>query len=82
MCVILCGYRPQMENMLRISNPGLSGRFARENALEFEDFNDDELLHKFSMECAASRVVAPISVKKHAVERLAKLRSMPNFGNE
>jgi len=80
MCVILCGYRPQMENMLRISNPGLSSRFALENALQFEDFSDAELLLKFSMDCAALRVVARMSVKLHAVERLAKLRNMPNFG--
>jgi hypothetical protein len=70
-----------MENMLRISNPGLSSRFALENALQFDDFSDAELLLKFSMECAASRVVAPMSVKKHAAARLAKLRNMPNFGN-
>ena len=79
-CVILCGYRPQMENMLRISNPGLSSRFALENALQFEDFSDAELLFKFSMDCTSMRVVAPMSVKLHAVERLAKLRNMPNFG--
>lgn len=70
-----------MENMLRISNPGLSSRFALENALQFDDFTDAELLLKFSMDCVASRVLAPMSVKKHAVERLAKLRNMPNFGN-
>ena len=69
-----------MENMLRISNPGLSSRFALENALQFEDFSDAELLLKFSMDCAALRVVARMSVKLHAVERLAKLRNMPNFG--
>ena len=80
MCVILCGYRPQMENMLRISNQGLSSRFALENALQFEDFSDAELLLKFSMDCAAMRVVARMPVKLHAVERLAKMRNMPNFG--
>jgi hypothetical protein len=69
-----------MENMLRISNPGLSSRFAPENALEFEDFSDAELLLKFSMDCAALRAVARMSVKLHAVERLAKMRNMPNFG--
>ncbi len=79
-CVILCGYRPQMENMLRISNPGLSSRFALENALQFEDFTNAELLVKFSMDCTALRCVAPMSVKLYAVERLAKLRNMPNFG--
>ena len=69
-----------MEIMLRISNPGLSSRFALENALQFEDFSDAELLFKFSMDCTSMRVVAPMSVKLHAVERLAKLRNMPNFG--
>ena len=69
-----------MENMLRISNPGLSSRFALENALQFEDFSDAELLLKFRMDCIAMRVVVPMSVKLHAVERLAKLRNMPNFG--
>ena len=39
-CVLLLGYRKEMERFLRKGNPGLARRFQLENAFEFEDFDD------------------------------------------
>lgn len=42
-CVLLLGYKEQMEEMFRDVNPGLARRFPLESAFVFEDFNDDEM---------------------------------------
>ena len=44
MCVIMAGYRPQMEQLFRnCKNPGLKRRFNIGEAFLFEDFTDDEI---------------------------------------
>lgn len=37
-CVLLLGYRAEMEAFMRGANPGLAGRFALEDAFSFEDY--------------------------------------------
>lgn len=70
-----------MQPSLGDSLLGLSSRFDPKAALMFEDFSDEELLEVVSAEFAAARVPAPIRVKLHAVQMLAKRRNMANFGN-
>ena len=56
-CVLLLGYRKEMERFLRRGNPGLARRFQLENAFEFEDF-DDQVKSNF---CSGSmRVFKPL----------------------
>ncbi|KAF8065347.1 P-loop containing nucleoside triphosphate hydrolase protein [Lyophyllum atratum] len=43
-CVLLLGYEKEMKEMFQNVNPGLSRRFAIEDAFKFEDFTYDELL--------------------------------------
>ena len=42
-CVLLLGYKDQMERMFQNINPGLSRRFPLDSAFVFEDFDDEEL---------------------------------------
>ena len=42
-CVLLLGYKEKLEEMFRNTNPGLSRRFALDDAFDFEDFDDDQL---------------------------------------
>ncbi|CAN0484947.1 unnamed protein product, partial [Scytosiphon promiscuus] len=37
-CVLLLGYRAEMEEFMRKANPGLARRFAIDNAFDFEDY--------------------------------------------
>lgn len=37
-CVLLLGYRAEMEEFMRKANPGLARRFAMDNAFNFEDY--------------------------------------------
>lgn len=46
-CVLLLGYKDQMEDMFRDVNPGLARRFPLESAFVFEDFNDAEIRQIF-----------------------------------
>jgi replication-associated recombination protein RarA len=80
-CVIMAGYDAPMMKMLREQNPGLSSRFDPRYALEFSDYSDEELLKILTDEVNKGRIEMPIEVKIHAVEQLAKRRSMANFGN-
>lgn len=43
-CVLLLGYKDQMEAMMRKANPGLARRFQLSQAWEFEDYDKDQLL--------------------------------------
>ena len=43
-CVLLLGYRKEMEAFIRRGNPGLARRFQLENAFEFDDYDDQALL--------------------------------------
>lgn len=43
-CVLLLGYRAEMEEFMRNTNPGLARRFAMDNAFIFEDYTG-ELTH-------------------------------------
>lgn len=55
-CVLLLGYRSQMEAMFQNVNPGLSRRFPISEAFEFEDFTDGELKRDPGDEIAATRL--------------------------
>lgn len=48
-CVLLLGYKDQMENMFRDVNPGLARRFPLESAFVFEDFNGAEIRRIFDL---------------------------------
>lgn len=48
-CVLLLGYKDQMEEMFRDVNPGLARRFPLESAFVFDDFNDAEISQIFEL---------------------------------
>eukprot|EP00168_Porphyra_purpurea_P019747 TRINITY_DN7999_c0_g1_i3.p1 TRINITY_DN7999_c0_g1~~TRINITY_DN7999_c0_g1_i3.p1 ORF type:complete len:636 (-),score=258.43 TRINITY_DN7999_c0_g1_i3:16-1923(-) len=81
LCVLLLGYRDQMEEMLRDANPGLARRFQLDNAFVFEDFSDEDLLQILVAKAAKQGWTLPFSVARAAVGVLAKERVKPNFGN-
>lgn len=40
-CVLLLGYRAEMEEFMRNTNPGLARRFALENTFSFDDYTGE-----------------------------------------
>ncbi|KAI0339377.1 P-loop containing nucleoside triphosphate hydrolase protein [Trametopsis cervina] len=80
-CVLLLGYEPQMREMFQNVNPGLSRRFAIEDAFRFEDFSDSELLEILNLKLKQQDLGATDDAKHVAIEVLGRARNRPNFGN-
>ncbi|KAJ8602140.1 hypothetical protein CTAYLR_001663, partial [Chrysophaeum taylorii] len=53
-CVLLLGYKRQMEDFVRRANPGLARRFQTGQAFQFDDY-DDEALLKLVLRAVESR---------------------------
>ena len=80
-CVLLLGYKGQMESMINHCNPGLARRFRLSDAFYFEDFNDEELKQVLDWKLKKQGLDATDEAKKVAIEVLARERDRPNFGN-
>lgn len=62
-------------------NPGLSRRFAIEDAFRFEDFTDAELLDILNLKLRDKDLDATPAAKNVAIDLLSRARNRPNFGN-
>jgi Cdc6-like AAA superfamily ATPase len=80
-CVLLLGYKDQMEEMFRDVNPGLARRFPLESAFVFEDFNDEDLRRILDLKLKDIGFEATDQAKNIAMEVLSRARNRPNFGN-
>ncbi|KAI1851825.1 hypothetical protein JX265_013182 [Neoarthrinium moseri] len=80
-CVLLLGYKDQMEAMFQNVNPGLSRRFPIASAFNFEDFDSDQLARIFDMKLKQHGFEATGEAKQVAMEMLDRARNRPNFGN-
>lgn len=80
-CVLLLGYKDQMEEMFRDVNPGLARRFPLDSAFVFEDFTDGELHHILDLKLKDVGFHASDQAKQVAIETLRRARNRPNFGN-
>ncbi|PKS09397.1 hypothetical protein jhhlp_004012 [Lomentospora prolificans] len=80
-CVLLLGYKDQMEAMFQNVNPGLSRRFPLSSAFMFEDFSKDELSKILDLKLTGAGFKATTEGKEVALEVLERARNRPNFGN-
>ncbi|KAF9223027.1 P-loop containing nucleoside triphosphate hydrolase protein [Gyrodon lividus] len=80
-CVLLLGYKEQMEEMFQNVNPGLARRFAIENAFSFEDFTEPQLMKILDYKLKDQDLSATDDAKQVAGELLSRMRNRPNFGN-
>ena len=80
-CVLLLGYKEQLEEMFRNVNPGLSRRFPLDDAFHFEDFDDDQLRKIMDLKLMKQGISATKEAKDVAIDMLARARHRPNFGN-
>lgn len=80
-CVLLLGYKDQMEDMLRDANPGLARRFPMESAFVFEDFDDTEIGQILDLKLKDIGFEATDQAKKVAMEVIKRARNRLNFGN-
>ena len=80
-CVLLLGYKDQMEDMFQKVNPGLSRRFPLDSAFAFHDFSDDELRRILDLKLKQQGFEATDQAKKVALDVLRRARNRPHFGN-
>ncbi len=80
-CVLLLGYKEEMEDMLENSNPGLARRFQLSYAFHFEDFDDQELREILELKLKKQGLDATEEAKDVAIGILSRARDRPNFGN-
>jgi SpoVK/Ycf46/Vps4 family AAA+-type ATPase len=82
LCVILCGYRKDMEHMMQVSNPGLARRFNLADAFEFADYSKTELAKLLTTKAKERTGTAlPDDALHVAVEELERQKRRPHFGN-
>ena len=80
-CVLLLGYKDQMENMFQNVNPGLQRRFPLSSAFYFEDYTDDELRAIFDLKVKKQGYAVTDQAASVAMEMLKRARNRSNFGN-
>ncbi|KAF4948840.1 hypothetical protein FSARC_13634 [Fusarium sarcochroum] len=80
-CVLLLGYKEQMEEMFQNVNPGLSRRFPLSSAFVSEDFDDAALAKILDLKLGKSGFKATDKAKAVALDVLRRARNRPNFGN-
>ena len=80
-CVLLVGYKDQMEKMFQNVNPGLSRRFPLGSAFVFEDFSDDELKQILHLKLKEQGFKVTNEAKIAAIDVLRRARNRPHFGN-
>ena len=82
MCVIMAGYKPQMEEMIRnCNNPGLKGRFNIAEALNFEDFSDADIKKVLKQQVVHAGLCAEPSTLDYAISIITKKRMEEGFRN-
>lgn len=80
-CVLLLGYKDQMERMFQKVNPGLSRRFPIDSGFHFEDYTDDDLQQILNLKLKQAGFDATTEAKKVVRECLGRARNRLHFGN-
>ncbi|KAK4667573.1 hypothetical protein QC763_311530 [Podospora pseudopauciseta] len=80
-CVLLLGYKDQMETMFQNVNPGLSRRFPIASGFNFEDFSDEDVRKIFDLKLKKAAYQATPQAVAVAMEMIKRARNRPNFGN-
>jgi len=80
-CVLLLGYKDQMETMFQNVNPGLSRRFPIASGFVFDDFTQEELRKILDLKLKQQGYQATEQAARVAMEMLDRARNRPNFGN-
>lgn len=62
-------------------NPGLARRFAIEDAFNFEDFTEPQLVQILELKLKDQHLSATVEAKQVAGEVLSRRKNRPNFGN-
>ncbi len=77
--VIMAGYKTEMDEMFRNTNPGLRRRFRQ--SFHFDDYGDEDLAKIMEKKVGDKKYTIAKEVVQAAVAHLGRKRALPNFGN-
>ncbi|CAG8942428.1 unnamed protein product [Penicillium salamii] len=80
-CVLLLGYKDQMQQMFQSVNPGLTRRFPMDQAFVFEDFTEKELGQILDLKLREQAYSLTDRARRVVAEMLERSRNRPHFGN-
>ncbi|KAK3117363.1 hypothetical protein LTR53_001353 [Teratosphaeriaceae sp. CCFEE 6253] len=80
-CILVLGYKEQIEEMMQNANPGLRRRFSPDSGFVFDDFDNAELAVIFDNKLKAIGFKATPKAREVALEMLQRARNRSNFGN-
>ncbi|KAI1259098.1 P-loop containing nucleoside triphosphate hydrolase protein [Xylariaceae sp. FL1019] len=80
-CVLLLGYKDQMEQMFQNVNPAFGRRFPLASAFTFEDYSASELEDIFDKKLVSQRLVTTEQGKEVAMRIIGQARHHRNYGN-
>ncbi|SMR53285.1 unnamed protein product [Zymoseptoria tritici ST99CH_3D1] len=80
-CVLLLGYKQQMEEMMQHVNPGLTRRFPIDSGFVFQDFDDEDMKAILEMKLKIQAFKITDRAREVALSMLQLARNRPNFGN-
>ena len=80
-CVILAGYKDEMEHMLKHANPGLARRFPIKNAFVFEEFDASQLGEVLDKRLKERDFTMTDAARSVAIDLLQLAKQRDNFGN-
>lgn len=80
-CVLLLGYKDQMQQMFQHVNPGLSRRFPMDQAFIFEDFTKEQMSEILTLKLRAQDLGITDLGRKVCLETIERARNRLNFGN-
>jgi thiol-disulfide isomerase/thioredoxin/AAA+ superfamily predicted ATPase len=82
MCLILAGYKPQMEQFFRnANNEGLKRRLNLSEAFHFEDFSDEDIKKVLKNQIVNTGLTCEPTTLDFAVSEISKKRMEDGFGN-
>ena len=81
-CVIMCGYKEDMEVILQRANPKLARRFPIADAFMFKEFDLEQLREVLDQRMKDSfKCTMTLDAKALAMEKLSFAKKLPNFKN-
>lgn len=80
-CIIMCGYKEPMEQMLRRANPGLARRFPIADAFVFEELDLRQLEQILDHKMEKEEFTMTDEAKQLALDMLQVAKQRTNFGN-
>lgn len=80
-CVLLLGYKDQLQQMFQHVNPGLNRRFSMDQGFVFEDFTEKELDMILDLKLGEQGYDITDRARRVVSEMLERARNRPHFGN-